>query len=290
MSPGCSPTSPTPRQLRTRRTPTRGGGERTSSPKPNPSCAPEGLRREEGEVDHVTFGVELARGHRRHLARRAAVRQRAAALSRQRVAVTVPLAPFGAAPGSAGLDAAAATLLGRGLRAEPLFEREARRLCARDQRPERSHLAAHRAQCLLERRCWHLLDPGARSNWRPGGRGADGRDAPPAAAGEERGEQDREADDEGGARGPRRHRSRSASRHGSARNFCAWLWQVPVLTLWKSSRYDIDRYLSKSSRRMHSKPQPWRRVALIYFVGAPLPKPPARLDWLAPMQAPHKSS
>ena len=227
MSPGCSPTSPTPRQLRTRRTPTRGGGERTSSPKPNPSCAPEGLRREEGEVDHVTFGVELARGHRRHLARRAAVRQRAAALSRQRVAVTVPLAPFGAAPGSAGLDAAAATLLGRGLRAEPLFEREARRLCARDQRPERSHLAAHRAQCLLERRCWHLLDPGARSNWRPGGRGADGRDVPrrveqPAAAGEERGEQDREADDEGGARGPRRHRSRSASRHGSARNFCAF--------------------------------------------------------------------
>ena len=178
----------------------------------------------------MTFGVELARGHRRHLARRAAVRQRAAALSRQRVAVAVPLAPFGAAPGSAGLDAAAATLLGRGLRAEPPFEREARRLCARDQRPERSHLAAHRAQCLLERRCWHLLDPGARSNWRPGGRGADGRDVPrlaeqPTAAGEERGEQDREADDEGGARGPRRHRSRSAVPVATAAraNFCAWL-------------------------------------------------------------------
>eukprot|EP00964_Phaeocystis_antarctica_P038069 scaffold21787_cov62-Phaeocystis_antarctica.AAC.4 len=251
MSPGCSPTSPTPRQLRTRRTLTRGGRERTPSPKPNPSCAPEGLRREEGEVDHVTLGVELARGHRRHLARRAAVRQRAAALSRQRVAVAVPLAPFGAAPGSAGLDAAAAaTLLGRGLRAEPLFEREARRLCARDQRPERSHLAAHRAQCLLERRCWHLLDPGARSNWRPGG--ADGREVPrmgeqPAAAGEERGKQDREADDEGGARGPRRHRSRSGTDASSAR------------------KTSVPGKQPQTSGRMHSKPQPWRRVALIYF-------------------------
>ena len=159
----------------------------------------------------MTLCVELARGHRRHLARRAAMSQRAAALSRQRVAVAVPLAAVGAAPGSAGLDAAAILLggRGRGLRAEPLFEREARRLRARDQRPERSHLAAHRAQGLLERRCWRLLDPGARSNWCPGARGADGRHVPrlakqPAAAGEQRGEQDREADDEGDARGPRR--------------------------------------------------------------------------------------
>ena len=54
----------------------------------------------------MTLCVELARGHRRHLARRAAMSQRAAALSRQRVAVAVPLAAVGAAPGSAGLDAA----------------------------------------------------------------------------------------------------------------------------------------------------------------------------------------
>ena len=165
--------------------------------------------------------IELARGHRRRLARRAAMGQRAAALSRQRVAVAVPLAAVGAAPGSAGLDDGTVLLArrGRGLRAEPLFEREARGLRARDQRPERPHLAAHRAQCPLERRCWLLLDPSARSNWCPGARSADGRHVhglakQPAAAGEQRGEQDREPDDEGNARGPsRRHGSRDPARH-----------------------------------------------------------------------------